>query len=127
MECRKCMTGRYCPNKAMNDIQNYLCNSGYKCGAGLTTATPIGLANGDVCSKGKYCSGALIHEMDCPDGFYSDKTGLSICQTCPVGKFCDSAVSVEPISCITNSTCDLGVKRQPICPAGMYKYKDAAG
>lgn len=116
------MKGRYCPNLAMTDIQNYLCKEGYVCGAGISVASPVALPTGDVCSKGKYCPGALIHEMECPDGFYSDKTGLPICTTCPVGFYCDATVQLEPIQCITNSTCDLGEKRQPICPPGMWQF-----
>jgi hypothetical protein len=117
------MKGRYCPNLAMDDIANYLCKEGYVCGEGLSVNSPTGLTNGDVCSKGKYCPGALIHEMPCPDGFYSNQKGLAICTTCPVGSYCDAAISTEPIACITNSTCDLGEKRQPICPPGMWKSK----
>ena len=106
-----------------------MCKAGYTCGEGLTINNPVGLPNGDVCKKGKFCPGALIHEMECPDGFYSDKAGLAVCTTCPSGHYCDNIEKLEPIKCITNSTCDLGVKRQPICPAGMWKanFTDALG
>ena len=77
---------------------------------------------GALCSSGKYCSGSLIHEMDCPDGFYSSTTGLAICTTCPVGSYCNAVVSVNPITCITGSTCEFGLKRQPLCPSGTYKF-----
>ena len=123
-ECTKCMKGRYCPNLAMTDVDDYLCKEGHLCGEGLSIAAPAGLTNGDICSKGKYCPGALIHEMPCPDGFYSNVAGLAICTTCPVGSYCDSAIQIEPIKCITNSTCDLGEKRQPICPPGMFKFSN---
>ena len=126
-ECKACMKGRYCPNEGMTNIASFLCKEGYWCDEGITVSTPSGLSNGDECSVGKFCSGGLIHEQDCQDGFYSDVVGLSICTTCPAGYFCDSAVSVEPTACIKNSECDLGIKRQPICPPGMYKYTSSSG
>jgi len=98
-----------------------MCKEGYLCGEGLKIATPVGLTNGDKCVKGKYCSGGLIHDMVCPDGFYSNEVGLAVCTTCPSGNYCDASIKADPIPCIKNSNCDLGVKRQPICPGGMYK------
>lgn len=87
------MKGRYCPNTGMTNINNYLCKQGYWCEEGLSVSTPTAIYDtatglvliGDVCSEGKFCSGNLIHQQDCPDGFYSDTTGLAICTTCPEG------------------------------------------
>lgn len=87
------MDGRYCPNTAMDDIQNFPCKAGHLCKKGLTINNPENLTNGDKCSSGKYCPGNLIHEMDCPDGFYSNTKGLAICTTCPVGSYCNAVVS----------------------------------
>mmetsp|Transcript_12592 Transcript_12592/g.16189 ORF Transcript_12592/g.16189 Transcript_12592/m.16189 type:complete len:110 (+) Transcript_12592:1372-1701(+) len=108
----------------MDDVQTNLCKAGYLCGKGLSTPTPENLTNGKKCSSGKYCPGNLIHEMDCPDGFYSNRVGLALCTTCPVGSFCNAAVSALPITCIEGSTCEFGLKRQPLCPSGTYKYAD---
>ena len=66
-----CMAGRYCPETAMDDLSAYSCRSGYYCLGGNAVDTPTneldgsGAVIGDVCSAGKYCSGVLIHEMDC--------------------------------------------------------------
>lgn len=65
--------------------------------------------------------------MDCPDGFYSDTTGLALCTTCPQGFYCDAAVQQQPVACINNSECDLGLKRQPLCPTGMFTYTSETG
>ena len=86
----------------MSDIARFICTAGYWCGKGNSVATPNQVTNpkyptdpkekeflGNVCSKGKQCNGEIIHEQVCPDGFYSNKDGLSICTTCPVGSFCD--------------------------------------
>lgn len=57
------MKGRYCPDKGMDDVQNYLCKAGYLCLEGLRTATPnrvtdsSGSIIGDLCSNGKHCPG----------------------------------------------------------------------
>lgn len=113
----------------MTEISSFLCDSGYWCLEGLTVADPVNVIDptdgvtviGDICSQGKFCSGNLIHEQDCADGFYSDTTGLAVCTTCPVGFYCDNMIDTAPIECIPNSECDLGSKRQPICPAGMFE------
>ena len=115
------MQGRYCPDSAMSDARNNLCKAGYLCKTGLETPTPVALSNGYKCTTGKYCSGALIHEMDCPDGFYSNVDGLAICTTCPVGSFCNAVDSKTPVACIPGSSCDFGLKRQPLCPSGTYR------
>ena len=109
--CETCMQGRYCPDSGMDDAKNNLCKAGYLCKTGLSVPTPVALSQGDVCTLGKFCSGNLIHEMDCPDGFYSDKAGLAICTTCPVGKFCNAVDSKTPVACIAGSTCEFGLKR----------------
>ena len=100
--CQPCMKGRYCPDSAMHDLQSYLCSAGYLCDTGLQVTNPDGVTDvsgtviGRKCASGKQCPGQLIHEMDCSDGFYSDTTGLSICNTCTVGHYCDMAVSSSP-------------------------------
>lgn len=95
--CIECMKGRYCDEEALDDVQPKLCDSGYYCRLGNTMANPTdeldlasdGTYKGKSCSSGSYCSGALIHEQDCPDGFISEEEGLSICEACPVGYFCN--------------------------------------
>jgi hypothetical protein len=74
----------------MQSIVGYRCSAGYYCLIGNTQATPVavsvgGSIIGDVCPVGKYCGYNLIQQMVCPDGFYSDVTGLSMCKSCPVG------------------------------------------
>ena len=78
-ECKKCMKGRYCDELALDDVQSKLCDAGHFCDEGNIRSNPDGTdvdENGDpivgrVCDSGKYCSGPLIHEQDCPDGFIS--------------------------------------------------------
>ena len=69
-ECKKCMKGRYCPDSAMTDISDNLCDSGHWCLEGLTVSNPTNEIDpddgvtviGDICSQGKFCSGNLIDE-----------------------------------------------------------------
>lgn len=101
----------------MDDLSAFLCKEGHICFEGLTVGNPVGVTNGagviigDTCPLGYYCSGALIHKLECADGFYSDATGLAICTTCPVGFYCDNVADTKPTACIKDSDCDLGVKR----------------
>ena len=131
------MKGRYCPERAVDDIQTLLCDPGHECRLANIVADPTetdtdanalsdGVYRGKLCTSGYYCSGPLIHKQLCPDGFISQAEGLSICTACPVGYYCNKD-NTTPQTCIENSECDLSTGFQPICPTGMYKYADAAG
>ena len=83
----------------MVSIAGQRCAAGYYCLGGNAQQNPLlendaaGDLIGDICPIGKYCSYNLIHQMDCPDGFFSSVTGLARCSTCPMGKFCNEVAS----------------------------------
>ena len=99
-DCITCYPGFYCPEEAMVSIAGQRCAAGYYCLGGNAQQNPLlendaaGALIGDICPIGKYCSYNLIHQMDCPDGFFSSVTGLARCNTCPMGKFCDEVAAV---------------------------------
>lgn len=130
LACKSCMLGRECADSAISDVHTRLCKEGYICDQlGAITDQGVTATNttAATCNAGKFCSGNLIHDMDCPDGFFSNVTTLAICTTCPAGYFCNKDITDPkvPEACIPNSVCDLGMKRQPICPAGRYvTYSD---
>ena len=129
--CLDCYQGHYCPETGMSDIGDYLCKEGYLCHGGATVSTPnpevdsgTGFTRGEICPTGYHCPYYLGHKLECPDGFISEVDGLAFCETCPSGYYCDNQVSTARIACITDSFCDLGMKRQPNCPIGMYLTDD---
>lgn len=117
--CLECYQGHYCPDAGMNDIDDYLCKEGYLCHRGMTISTPdtpvidaiTGDTIGEICPTGYHCPYYLSHKLECPDGFISEQDGLAFCETCPTGYYCDNAESTSRIACITDSFCDLGMKR----------------
>jgi hypothetical protein len=118
----------------MSDIDDYLCKEGYLCHSGMTISSPdtpvvdsvTGDTLGEICPTGYHCPYYLGHKLECPDGFISEQDGLAFCETCPSGYYCDNTESTSRIECITDSFCDLGMKRQPNCPIGMYLKGDGS-
>lgn len=114
----------------MSDISDYLCNAGYVCGEGNDVANPDGIFDatglveiGYKSRAGYYRPTTVIHEYECPDGFYSEETGLYICPPCPTGEYCDNFANDRKRKvCISgNTSCRGGNPRQLNCPPGMYE------
>lgn len=67
--------------------------------------------------------------MECPDGEYSDQTGLSSCLTCPVGYHCNSNTTIDEENgtkelCEDFRQCDGGNAYQYNCDPGYYEDSD---
>lgn len=128
--CLTCYSGKYCPENRMDSINDFLCKEGFYCKEGNIIPNPVAVVDGssniigDECAVGKHCPYQLIHEFDCPDGFVSKEKGLAVCDSCPLGFFCDNKVTDVEEECIRGSTCRAGEKRQPICPIGQYLFED---
>lgn len=105
---RKCPRGNYCPTASalpvdcpagtyQNDTgasECDVCPPGYYCEMGATDAL--------ACPGGHYCPEGteFPNEFTCPNGTYSNKTGLatsSECYLCPPGR-CDIFIEVEGVS-----------------------------
>lgn len=120
-DCIDCYAGYYCPKDGMSEIYDYRCSAGYFCLGSATEKQPTDGVTGDICPVNKECGYQIIHQMDCKDGFISLEEGLTQCETCPVGYYCDiQEDTTSPIECITQSSCTGGEKRQPICPTGTF-------
>ena len=60
---------------------------------------------GDICPVGHYCPKGSYQPTPCLAGTYNNKTGQSLCETCPAGYFCYETT----VSYVSN-----------ICPSGYY-------
>jgi hypothetical protein len=135
-ECIECYEGRYCPDPAMSDLANFKCDSGYICKRGNEVSNPGSADNiiyndaseaiGWKCDQTYQCPSNLYHKIECEDGFVSESTGLSYCDSCPEGYYCDNGETNNRLkaSCLKNSNCGGGDPRQLNCPNGLY---EAAG
>ena len=121
-----CPDGYYEPRTGSAGCQ--VCPQGYLCkykSAGTETPT--------ICPIRQYCTQQSSAGIDCPDGTWTDQTGLekaSQCKYCPPGHFCkegdwrDSADWTTPNLCKAGYYCDQGGKRledvSKLCPIGHY-------
>jgi len=131
--CLDCYKGRYCPLTQMSSISDYTCSAGYVCDEGNDVADPNNVMDatgltviGRKAAVGYYRPTIVIHEYECPDGFYSEAEGLYVCAPCPTGQYCDNFANTRTRKdCIPgNTSCRGGNARQLNCPAGMYEGND---
>ncbi|KAF6736840.1 hypothetical protein FQA47_014055 [Oryzias melastigma] len=129
--CLPCATGHYCPSVGLSEPAGP-CEAGYLCRVGASSPTPMDGFLGSVCPPGHYCpSGAVAPEV-CPEGTWSNRSGLRSredCTLCLGGFYCDSAGLTKPSGlcnagyycmegAITSTPTD-GVTGGP-CPEGHY-------
>ena len=71
------------------------------------------------CTMGYYCLNATITPYRCGKGKYS-KSGQSVCQSCPVGRYCDlEATGYDEME--ANKTCPAG----QYCGGGLKDVSEA--
>ena len=107
-----CAAGRY--GRGYNATACDACPFGFECSVG--TVDPA------VCDAGGYCAGASADEVTCPDGTYSNNTGLATagqCTACPPGLAC---VGGALLPCAAGYFCTSGAASVTgeLCPGGFY-------
>ncbi|XP_053729819.1 SCO-spondin isoform X1 [Synchiropus splendidus] len=130
-DCLLCSRGEFCPSAGLTQPAG-ACHAGYWCRTGSSSPTPLDEITGSLCPAGHFCpTGALAPEA-CPEGSWSNSSGLrgeEQCKPCPGGHFCDSRGSASPtgpchggyycLSGASSSTPTDGVTGGP-CPEGHY-------
>ena len=105
-DCTPCKGGKYCDSLAATTVAGD-CNPGYFCTAGAESATPSGsYGTSGICPAGSFCLAATVYPDPCPQGTFSNTTGLTMssqCTPCSFGKYCGSTGLTEP-----TGDCDAG-------------------
>ncbi|XP_063762752.1 SCO-spondin isoform X2 [Eleginops maclovinus] len=129
--CMPCAAGHYCPSVGLSEPAGP-CNAGYWCREGASSPSPLDGRSGSLCPPGQYCPSGTTAPMACPEGSWSNSSGLrnqEDCQLCLGGFYCDSAGLTKPSGlcsggyyCVegaVTSTPTDGIKGGP-CPEGYY-------
>ncbi|XP_070399343.1 multiple epidermal growth factor-like domains protein 6 [Nothobranchius furzeri] len=129
--CLPCAAGRYCPSVGLSEPAGP-CQAGYFCKLGASSSSPLDGLFGFLCPLGHYCPSGTTAPKVCPEGRWSNSSGLQSewnCKTCSGGFYCDSAGITKPTGfcregyyctegAVTPTPTD-GVTGGP-CPEGHY-------
>ena len=116
--CKECDQYKYCSQIGLTAPEAF-CARGYVCLGGASVAQPNDYFTGKPCDKGSYCLNG--RQEKCPDGTYAPVQGMSECETCPPGSYCNDVDGTsEPQDCPTQHYCPAGTSDPIICPDGTY-------
>ncbi|XP_070551430.1 uncharacterized protein [Ptychodera flava] len=130
-QCQPCPGGTYCDSQGLTEYAD-LCDAGYVCVSGSNTSRPTDGATGYECLPGYYCPKGSDQGIKCPQGRFSNETGLenvTECRQCTPGFYCQTEGLTAPTGpCLPRYYCTLGaIDPNPtaesygdICPAGRY-------
>ncbi|TMS07321.1 hypothetical protein E3U43_011414 [Larimichthys crocea] len=134
--CVPCAAGQYCPSVGLAEPAGP-CQAGYWCREGASSPSPVDGLSGSLCPPGQYCPSGTTAPVPCPEGSWSNSSGLGMqddCKPCLGGFYCDSAGLTKPSGpcsrgyyCVegaTTSTPTDGITGGP-CPEGSYCPKGA--
>ena len=144
-DCSDCLPGMYCLTTGLLAPIG-LCEPGYYCGGGSSTATPAsgydsyfgdscvdasGAAENDLCPFGHYCLLGSIAPFACPPGTIGASQGLeniTQCTECPMGFYCPQEGQYNAsLGCTPGYFCPGGdVDPTLKCPRGHYCAGDDA-
>ena len=157
-QCKACPAGKYCGAAGLSAPTGN-CSAGYYCTNGSDTATPSALFDAgytgvggfyelgnstyanDACTPGHYCPPGSGAPVPCPQGTFSNATGLAEsaqCLPCSAGYYCPrvgQVVATDPCTegyfcpggdktptrnCTLGDFCPEGSVSPIPCPAGRY-------
>ncbi|XP_055369802.1 uncharacterized protein si:ch211-286b4.4 [Betta splendens] len=130
-DCAPCAAGQYCPSVGLSEPSGP-CQAGYWCREGASFSSPRDGFSGSLCPPGQYCPSGTTAPMACPEGTWSNSSGLrgpEGCKPCLGGFYCGSAGLTEPSGpcsggyyctggAVTSTPTD-GLTGGP-CPEGSY-------
>ena len=128
-DCILCDVGYYCDAENLTAPAGE-CDPGFYCLRNVSTPMPtegvVGAegslqTGGDLCPAGKYCPRGTFSPIPCPEGTFSNETGLhsANCSLCAEGFYCDEG-SPGTI-CPEGHYCPAGTNSSvPKCPMGTY-------
>lgn len=103
-ECWQCKPGKYCSgygNKVFPSASSGDCDAGFYCKLGVNTPRPSDnyTGIGGVCPKGSYCPKGTAEPIGCPNGTFSNVSGLekeADCTPCLNGHYCGESNLTAP-------------------------------
>ncbi|KAI4815467.1 hypothetical protein KUCAC02_005611 [Chaenocephalus aceratus] len=96
--CMPCTAGHFCPSVGLSEPAGP-CNAGYWCREGASSPSPLDGRSGSLCPPGQYCPSGTTAPTACPEGSWSNSSGLhnqEDCKLCLGGFYCDSAGLTKP-------------------------------
>ncbi|KAI8480901.1 hypothetical protein Bbelb_413740, partial [Branchiostoma belcheri] len=109
-QCLPCPGGTYCDAPGLTEY-TALCDAGYVCVSASNTSQPEDGTTGYICPEGSYCPTGSHQETKCPQGSFSNRTGLhnvSECAACTPGYHCLTQGLTEPTDeCAAGHYCSL--------------------
>ncbi|XP_034024623.1 multiple epidermal growth factor-like domains protein 6 [Thalassophryne amazonica] len=129
--CQPCPAGQYCPSVGLSKPAGP-CHAGYWCREGASSPSPLDGWSGSLCPPGQYCPSGTVDPVACPEGTWSNRSGLQSkqdCKPCVGGFYCDSAGLTAPSGpCSRGYYClEFAVTSTPTdgitggsCPQGYY-------
>ncbi|KAG7455700.1 SCO-spondin-like isoform X1, partial [Solea senegalensis] len=96
--CMPCAAGQYCPSVGLSEPAGP-CNAGHWCREGASSPSPLDGISGSLCPPGQYCPSGTTAPLACPQGTWSNSSGVhrqEDCTPCPGGFYCDSAALTKP-------------------------------
>lgn len=130
-DCTSCDPGSYCDGPGLIE-PTADCASGYYCGSGSSSATPLNGPTYGTCIPGGYCPEGSSASVPCPPGTYQNVSGarsIEFCVSCPPGHYCASDASPAPTGlCEAGFYCTGGANnsRQFTTPAGHFSLEGAS-
>lgn len=110
-QCQDCLPGEYCGDVGLIKPSGP-CQAGYVCIAGASITNPTDGITGYVCPVGSYCPRMSSQATLCPNGTFSNWTGLreeQQCVQCTPGQYCLTRGLTEPTGpCTAGYYCTLG-------------------
>ncbi|XP_036928145.1 uncharacterized protein LOC119004899 isoform X4 [Acanthopagrus latus] len=130
-DCMQCPAGQYCPSVGLSEPTGP-CHAGYWCREGASSPSPLDGLSGSLCPPGQYCPSGTTAPVACPEGSWSNSSGLRAqgdCKPCLGGFYCESAGLTKPTGpcrrgyycvegAVTPTPTD-GITGGP-CPEGSY-------
>ncbi|RUS80256.1 hypothetical protein EGW08_011985, partial [Elysia chlorotica] len=140
-ECLNCTAGFFCNETGLTSVAGP-CEAGFYCPLGSVQQTEV------LCPEGHYCPAQAVSPTGCPNGTFSNTTGLaqaSECTPCMPGYYCSGPGLVEvsgpcregyycpsgsamdtQIICPSAKHCPTGSSEPHDCPAGYYVDYDGS-
>ena len=101
-----------------NSLNNFLFHSGYYCtgGAGVPTQYET--------KKGHYSLEGAYKQTPCPRGQFQQADKSSSCDSCQIGRYCNTTGGEESIICPPGHYCPEGSEYPTPCPKGTFNVDE---
>ncbi|KAI0235934.1 hypothetical protein LSAT2_013520, partial [Lamellibrachia satsuma] len=130
-DCFNCLGEYFCETPGSTSPTGP-CLAGFFCTSRANESSPTDSVTGNICPQGKYCPEGSSEGVDCPIGYYGNRTGLTAavdCTPCDPGYYCPMPGLTAPFGqCEPGHYCKQGANYSTPtdetwgywCPIGHY-------